>query len=300
MPTFHDLASGQRGYISREQLLGIGMTDEEIEHLVEREHWQRPQRGVYLTGSAPADWTGNVRAGCLAAAGDVKAMGRTAARLRGLDGADRHTIIELSVGVLRGPAPRGVIVRRTRRHDPSLTTTIDGIPVSSINELLREYAWLVRPDVPVERAVEDALRRGYTSEGALRRFLAGCGKGVPGVTHLRNILDARPEGRPARSGFEVIVLDIIREYGLAMPQRRPLVDAPPDQMFELDLAYLDRKVDIEAMGAKWHTTTTQRREDEYRRRVLSSMGWLIVEVGWDEAIHTPWLVADRIRAAFCA
>jgi hypothetical protein len=233
----------------------------------------------------------------MAAGGDAKVMGRTAARLHGLDGAQRNTVIELSIGVLRGPAPRGVIIRRTRRDNPALTTTVDGIPVSAINETLREYAWLVRPDLPVERAVEDAFRRKPTNEGALRRFLASCGKGVPGVTHLRNVLDSRPDGRPARSGFEVIVYDIIREYGLAKPTRRPLVAVPPDQKFELDLAYLDRKIDIEAMGAQWHSTATQRREDEYRRRVLSAIGWIIVEVWWDEAIFEPWLIADRIRAA---
>ncbi len=81
------------------------MTDEEIEHLVKQNHWQRPHPGVYLTGSAPPRWEGKVRAACLAAGVAFTAMGRTAARLHGLDGAEGHSIIELSVPKGHGPVP---------------------------------------------------------------------------------------------------------------------------------------------------------------------------------------------------
>ena len=175
-------------------------------------------------------------------------MGRTAARLHRLDGAEHHSIIEIAVSFGRHPTPQRVIIRRTRRPDASGVTSIRGIPVSSVNQTLLDYASFV-PPIVTERAVEDAILRGRTGEGALRRVLAGAGRGVPGVTALRGVLDGRPDGRPARSGFEVIVLDILREYGLPLPVRRPLVAVPPDRKFELDLAYLDRLVDIEPMGA---------------------------------------------------
>lgn len=236
-------------------------------------------------------------AACLAAAHESRAMGRTAARVRGYDGHERHALIELTVPKGHNPVPAGVLVRETRRIDPALTSMVRGIPVSSANQTLLELAWLIRADLPVERAVEDALRRGDVTEGGLRRFLAGCGKGVNGVTHLRNVLDKRAGGRPARSGFEVIVLDIIREAGLPLPERRPLVAVPPDQKYELDLAYVDLKIDIEAMSDKWHSTPRQRRADAERRHVLESLGWIIVEVWWHEAIHEPEKVVARVRAA---
>jgi hypothetical protein len=294
--TFHDFAQQQRGYLVRSQALAIGMTQNEINHLVNDQHWQRPHPGVYLTGSAAPDWVGKVRAGVFAAGGGARAMGRTAARLRGFDGAEKHAVIEVTVGYGLGPAPKGVIVRRTRRSDPSLTSVINGIAVSSVRETLLEYAWLSSP-ILTERAVEDAIRRGRTSEGALRRFLAGCGKGVNGVTALRAVLDGRPEGRPARSGFEVIVLDILRQFGLPLPLRRPLLFVPPDQKFELDLAYMDQLIDIEPMGDKWHSTARQRRYDAERVRVLESLGWQVVPVRWAEAVHTPAVVAQRLRDA---
>ena len=297
MTTFHDLAARQDGYIERGELIRIGMTDHEIDRLVERLHWQRPHPGVYRTGSAPPTWEGSVRAACMAAGRDARAMGRTAARLRGLDGMTRTTLLELSVCMGRGPEPHGVLIHYTRRSQPELTSFVRGIPVSTVNQTLLECAWLVRSSVVVEGAMEDALRRGLTGEGGLRRFLAGCGRGVNGVTALRGLLDGRPAGRPARNGFEVIVVDILRTFGVPLPLRRPLVTVPPDDTFELDLAYPAHRIDVEAMGKQWHSTPRQVRSDARRRRILESVGWQIIEVWWDDAIHDPARVAATVQAA---
>ena len=218
---FYYIARKQRGYVDRAQLIATGMSRDEIADLVDRHHFQRPQRGVYRTGSKLPDWEDRVLEACLAAGGDARAMGRTAARVHGLDGAERHSVIELSVGVGRGPTPKGVIIRRTRQTDPSLRTRFNGIPVSSINRHSSSTrGWARRSLSNAESRA--SFCRGRTSEGPLRRFVATCGKGVEGVTTLRAVLDGRPEGRPARSGFEVIVLDILREFGSPLPLRRPL------------------------------------------------------------------------------
>jgi putative AbiEi antitoxin of type IV toxin-antitoxin system len=293
--SFDDIARRQRGYLDLAQAASAGLSQNQISLLVAQRHWQRPHPGVYRTGSAPPEWEDKVRAACMAAGPDSRAMGRTAARLHGLDGAETHTVVELVVPKGHGPTPRDVIVHETRRIEPVLASNLRGIPVSSINQTLLEYAWTSRSELLIERAVEDALRRGRTSEGALRRFVGSRGRGVEGVSLLRHVLDSRPAGRPARSGFEVIVLDILREYGLPLPVRRPLVRVPPDHVFELDLAYMQHKVDIEPMGEKWHSTARQVRQDAERRRVLEPLAWIIVPVWWDQAIHAPADVAARVR-----
>jgi hypothetical protein len=297
--TFDEVAWEQNGYIDLAQLRSAGLSQRQITRLVDNKLFQRPHPGVYRPGSTPPTWLDRVRAACMAAGGDARAMGRTAARVHGLDGADAHSIIEITVGVLRGPVPAGVIVRRTRRESPSLVSSVKGIPVSTVNQTLLDYSFLTRRGGPqlAERAVEDAIRRGKTSEAALRRFLGACGKGVPGVTSLRGVLDNRLDGRPARSGFEVIVGDILREAGVELPVRRLLLSVPPDQKFELDLAYPDLRIDIEPMGDKWHSTASQRRADAERRRVLQAIGWLVVDVSWHDAIFRPGDVADRVRQA---
>ncbi|HZN13720.1 MAG TPA: hypothetical protein VFB78_05595 [Acidimicrobiales bacterium] len=293
---WYEIARNQRGLVARFQLEALGLTDGRIDTLIANHHWQLLHPGVYLTGSRPPDWEQNVLAAIFACGGDAHASHRTAARLHGLDGADNHGVIDVTVSRRNGPAPTGVIVHRSRRFALGDRAMRDGVPVSSVDRCLLDYAALV-PPILVERAVEDAMRRGRTTEGALRRRLEQSGRGVPGVRRLRTVLDRRPAGRPARSGFEVIVLDIIREFGLPLPIRRPLVVVDNDEFFELDLAYVDEMIDIEPSGDRWHSTARQRAADARRQRILGSHGWTIVDVHWTPAIHHPATVAAEIRAA---
>src|SRR5439155_24016653 len=136
------------------------------------------------------------------------------------------------------------------------------------NRTLIDYA-AVCPPLLVERALEDAIRRRQTTEGALRRRLALVGgPGARGAGRLRRVLDLRPEGRPARSGFEVILLDVLRQFDLPMPIRNHVVRVDGVPVAELDLAYPEPMVDIEAMGARWHSTRRQRQRDRERRELL--------------------------------
>jgi hypothetical protein len=174
------------------------------------------------------------------------------------------------------------------------------VPVTSVNRTLIDYGAVV-PPILVERAVEDAFRRGLTSEGALRRRLAQVGgRGCRGSGVLRRVLDLRPEGRPARSGFEVILLDLIREYGLEIPVRNYPVVVDGVVVAEIDLAYPHLLGALEAMGAKWHSTARQRKRDEERKALLRSLGWNVLEFEWHEVVHLPQVSARRIHAVLCA
>jgi hypothetical protein len=135
-----------------------------------------------------------------------------------LDGAYEGAV-ELTVAPPFGPTPSKAIVHRTLRWQPKYHTVRRKMPVTDINRTLMDYAAVV-PPILAERALEDAFRRGYTNEGAVRRRLAiAGGHGARGAGRLRAVLDARPAGRPARSGFEVMMLDVLRQYGLPMPVR---------------------------------------------------------------------------------
>src|SRR5437763_9962466 len=181
------------------------------------------------------------------------------------------------------------------RWQPEYHTIRRKIPVTDINRTLIDYAAVV-PQILTERALEDAFRRGYTNEGALRRrrAIAG-GHGARGAGRLRAVLDARPAGRPARSGFEVMMLDVLRQYGLPMPVRNYVVKVAGVPVAELDLAYVDEMIDLEANGAKWHTTRRQRQRDAARRVMLEALGWNVQEFGYDEVVFTPEVTAARVR-----
>jgi hypothetical protein len=173
------------------------------------------------------------------------------------------------------------------------------VPVTDVNRTLIDYAAVV-PPILTERALEDAFRSGYTNEGALRRRLAiAGGHEARGAGRLRAVLDSRPAGRPARSGFEVMMLDVLRQCGLPMPVRNYVVMVDGVPVAELDLAYVDEMIDLEANGAKWHTTRRQRQRDAERRAILETLGWDVQDFDYDEVVYTPEITAARVRTLLC-
>ena len=295
----HAFAARQLGLLTRADVIRLGGSDHYIDTCLDRGRWQQLHAGVYLTGSAPPTWLQRQLAACLAAGSNAVASHRAAAALWYLDGAG-ESVVELTCAQPYCPRPRRTILHRTIRWDPVDRTVRRGIPVTSVNRTLIDYGAVV-PEILVERAMEDAFRRGLTSEGALRRRLAQIGgPGCRGTARIRYALDHRPAGRPARSGFEVISLDVLREFDFPMPHRRYPVVVDGQIVAEIDLAYPEPKVAIEPNGEKWHSTRRARKRDAERAVVLRALGWTIVDADWDEVVHRPWDFAARVRAALCA
>jgi hypothetical protein len=292
------LAGTQLGLLTRQNVHAMGGSDEYIRTCLERRRWQALQAAVYLTGSAPPTWLQLQLASCLAAGPHAVSSHRASAALYWLDGAC-ESVREIQVSPPFGPEPMKTIVHRTLRWHPEQHTVRRGVPTTDINRTLMDYAAVV-PPILAERALEDALRRRYTNEGALRRRLAvDGGRGARGAGRLRRILDARPAGRPARSGFEVMLLDVIRQFELPMPVRNYIVSIDATTKYELDLAYPDQLVDLEANGAKWHSTRRQQKRDAERRAALRALGWHIEDFEYDEVVYQPEFAAARIRAVLC-
>ena len=188
-------------------------------------------------------------------------------------------------------------MHRTRRWYSDQQTVRRCVPVTDVNRTLIDYA-AVCPPLLIERAVEDAFRRGFTNEGALRRRLALIGgPGARGAGRLRRVLDLRPDGKPARSGFEVMLLDVLRQFGLPMPERNYVVRVNGIAVAELDLAYPEPMVDLEADGAKWHSTRRQRQRDAERQAMLEALGWNPLRFVWEQVVYRPETVAAAVGGA---
>jgi hypothetical protein len=292
------LAGTQLGLLTRMNVLLAGGSDKYIATCLDRRRWQQLQPGVYLTGSASPTWLQRQLASCMAAGPHAVASHRGAAAVWWLDGACEGPR-EILVAPPFGPTPRLTIVHRTIRWEPEHHTIKRCVPVTDVNRTLIDYAAVV-PPILSERAVEDAFRRGYTNEGGLRRRLAVIGgPGARGAGRLRRVLDGRPQGRPARSGFEVMLLDVIRQYGLPMPVRNYVVKVEGVPVAELDLAYPGNLVDLEAQGSKWHSTRRQVKRDVERRAILEALGWDVQLFDWDLVVHWPDQAAAQIEAALC-
>lgn len=292
----HALARTQRLLVTRSQVLELGGTDDWIRSRVDTGKWNGVFGGVYLVHPGSPDWLQRCLAACLALLGCTAVSHRAGATLYGLDGAN-HSVVEVSTDSTHHVRADGVIAHRKTKWDAGDLRVVQGIPVTSPNRTLLDYSSVV-PRLLLERAVESAILRGLTTEGALRRYIARvCGKGCRGCAQLRWVLDHRPKGKPARSGFEVMLLDLIREFHLPIPDRNHTVRDDGTPVAEIDLAYVARLIALEADGAQWHSARRAHQRDVARQARLEAMGWIVIRFTWDEVVFHPEQAAARIRAA---
>lgn len=285
------VAAAQDDLIALSDVRRVGGTKDRANARVARKQWQRPQRGIYLHRGAPPSWAQAVRAAILYAAGAV-ASHRSAAFLLGLDA--EPVGVELTVTQSDRPSPKGVHVYRSRRP-LTRVRRINGIPVTSVERTLIDLAAVLDLE-PLERSVESALlQRKTTEERIYVALIAEGGRGVRGTKRLWRLMHDRPRGRPARSVFEIRTTHLLRDGGLTGFVRNypVLVDG---ESFEIDNAFVDEMVAIEADGAAFHSTRTQRERDARRQRKLEAVGWRFRRVAYVETITgRDQLVAD-VRA----
>jgi hypothetical protein len=100
------LLAAQQRVVARRQLTGL-ITDDALDHLVERGQWQRAAWGVVVAHNGPVSRTQRHWAAYLAAGEDAVLAGATAAALDGLPGYD-HGEIHLLLPAHRRVRDRGL------------------------------------------------------------------------------------------------------------------------------------------------------------------------------------------------
>jgi hypothetical protein len=169
--------------------------------------------------------------------------------------------------------------------------------------MLVDYA-AVASRVLVERAVEDVLNRGLSTETKVWRGLVEHGgRGVTGTKRLRSVLLARPSGRPARSILEILVGHVLERAGITGSVRNHPVTIG-GKNYEIDRAWLDARVALEADSKSWHGTATATARDREKTDALESAGFSVVRTNWDETVNHPELLIAKLElalrsSAFC-
>src|SRR5579864_4856795 len=147
--------------------------------------------GVYRFSGAPEYWEQRLYGACRATGG--AASHKSGARLWSVSHVPAVRL-ELIVPENQVVRLEGVRAHRSNRVPPSHLTTYAGIPVTTGARTLIDLSAVVS-DETLERAIDDALRRGVVTNRDLDAcFQELAGRGRRRIAHLRPLLAARGIG----------------------------------------------------------------------------------------------------------
>ncbi len=305
MQRHHAILRAQAGAIGRRQLRDAGVSAKRVASLVRAGDLLAVRDDVLVAAAAPPTWNQRAWVHLLDAAPGARLSHRTAARLHRVG-----RIVTTDIDVLEVEEQ----YHRDRRRGVHRTTwlpahhgsMVEGLPVTSLGRTLFDLASLVSParrrrglphltEQQVARALDDALVRRLTV-GAMQRVLAELGgRGRPGTRVLRGLLELRGEGYVAtESELEDLLLAVLAAHGMPRPavQRMLGHDAPAGRV---DAVYLDLGIVIEADGRRHHTALLDAESDRWRDLELSSAGFVVIRVTWDQLVGEPQRFVAGLR-----
>lgn len=161
----------------------------------------------------------------------------------------------------------------------------EDIPVTSPTQTLLDLATELHP-IPLERAVNDADKRGLVDPEALRAGLVRYA-GQPGVRPLRHLLD-KLFFQLSDSDLEIYFRRIVKAAQLPMPVSKQRVND-----FEVDFFWPDLGLVVETDGLRYHRTPSAQTRDARRDRAHVMSGMTPLRFTHYEVRYEP----GRVRAA---
>ena len=287
------LATSQHGAFGTRQAAQKGMTKKATRVRVERGQWASPVRGVLLVAGSPDTWRQRLMIAVLAS--DGVASHRAAAALHQLDGFPEG-VVEVSVRAGRMPRVPGVVLHRVALLDSQDVTEVDGIPVTNVARTLCDLGAVVSDD-RVEQALDDALRREF-SQRWIEEALARVDRpGPSGTASLRRVL-ARPDraGALPDSRFERLVERLVAAAGLPAPVRQhPVYDDQGVFIGDLDIAWPELKLGMEATSLRWHKGPRRGRRDQVRDLRMTAEGWAILYPEWQDTVEPGAFISSALK-----
>lgn len=282
------LAAGQRGRVSRAQLLRLGVRRSTIQDWVAAAYLYPWLPGVYGIGHPGTSPEADLFAAVLYAGPGAGLGGMSGGVWRGL---------------VKWREPEAIEVWTPRRRqslaadDPANGL---GTPVVVKGQRkVRRVMWKGIPTTPIPEIVLGVARTGdvelvrfvlaqcdYLRVLSERRLRQLCGPGVPGTTVL---LDALGRPQPlfarARSWFEVRLVVVCEITGMRVPDETNVAVAG----YTVDAVWWDEQVVVECDGEGNHNTWRQRRRDVGEEMALRGIGFLPIRYTIDK-LDDPWAV----------
>jgi hypothetical protein len=229
--------------------------------------------GVYAVGHVAPSTDGDYMAAVLACGKGAVLSHRAAAhKLRLLPG--RAPLPEVTVPTTAGRRRPGIVVHRAKRLAFLDTSTLDGIPVTTVPRILLDLAPSTTA-TDLTRACHEAWVRHRTGRDEVEAWIARNPR-KKGAAKLRRALGADVTLSALEDGF----LALLRTHKLPLP--RTNVDHHGDKV---DCHWPDHDLTVELLSYRFHATRRAFEADVARRRRSNHLAYTYGDV-FDRAAAT--------------
>lgn len=235
--------------------------------------------GVVRLAGAAETWEGRAMAMLLHAGPHSFLSGPSAGRVLGLRGMPAYPIQVTMAEERQLQAPSWGRYLCSSWIDPELDIVVrpDGLRVAQPLRMLFGLAGRHSRRF-LERAAEDAWHLGLVRPDDAAEYLAAIRRsGRSGVKKFEEWLQhVERSRRPSQSGFELDVLEVVRDVGLPEPVRQHELTLLTGESIHVDLAWPAVRLGIEPGHSWWHGGDLGQRRDQARDRGCDAIGWRIV------------------------
>ena len=278
MAQLAELAGEQHGTVSSRQLVELGFSRREIDHLARIGWLRRLYRGVYAVGRPTLTAEGRWMAAVLAC-GPKAVLGCWSAATHWGHLRTNHAVIDVVVpGHHRGH--KGIRLRCVNHLDPRDITVRNGIPITTVPRTLLDLA-TVANERQLRRAVNEAVRERWLHAAAIEDILTRH-EGRQGIKAFRAATAAlNPGTHRTRSDLEDDFFTLCRKHRLPTPDSNTKVEG-----FEADFHFPGTKLIVELDSYEYHRTPQEFDADRRKDAALKRKGYEVLRVS------DAWLNSD--------
>lgn len=290
-------AERQHGVVGRSQLRHLGVHRAVVGRWVAAGVWEQVTPRVLRLAGAPRTFPQRCVTAVLDAGSGALISHVTAASLWALPGfpqgrihlsrEQRHTHRSSRLAAVHHP-------RLLLQHHG---TVLDGVPVTTVARTLFDLAGCVHPQ-RAERALDNALTRGYVTLDTLRRVtIELLERGRVGSSLMRSLLAERGGGYiPPASGLEAQFLALVNAAGLELPEGQ--VDVGGETWIaRVDFLYRHLRLVIEIDSDLHHSSKLDRESDARRDAALEAAGFWVMRFTEHQLRENPDEVVASVRTA---
>jgi len=278
------IATTSHGVVTRAQLIGAGVTQQEIKSRVKRGYLLREHRGVYRVGHRAPTVEATYLAAVFACGEGAALSGMAAAHLCGLVKGSPPT------AEVTAPAERrieGVRTHRARFLDAHDVTTFRGIPVTTVPRTLVDIAAELPADA-LARACHEAGVRYRTTPADVEAVLGRRPTSI-GARKLRRIIHG--DVHVTLSTLEARFLELLRAEALEFP-----ITNRPAGGRRVDCRWPEHRLTVELDGYRFHNSRYSWEQDRRREREARARGDEFRRYSYDDVTEHPRLMLNELRS----